>query len=175
MEIIETVIFMDGRCGKNRIKIECIYTELFEIGDFFDYTFEVAAVKIEAMGVLTIFWNGAPIGDFYCGKAVLAVFAGFNVIFRISVAETFRENLIKNGIFYPGGLFVIMHQLGMSGTVQMVFKTQHQTYTFPMASISDEKEDRSSHPSADSGTCDVRAPTFHSFDGQHPCENRWLR
>ena len=110
VEIIEAVVFMDGRRGENRIEIEGVYTEFFEIGDFFGYALEVAAIEIEAMGVGIIFRNAVPVGNFYRREAVLGIFAGFNVVFRVSVTEALRENLIKNGIPDPFRLFIVREE-----------------------------------------------------------------
>ena len=65
VEIIEAVIFMDGGGGENRVQIKGVYAEFFKIGDFFGYSFKVAAVKIEAAGFFVFFGNRVPIFDFY--------------------------------------------------------------------------------------------------------------
>ena len=117
MEIIYAIELMNRGGTEDWVKIKRGYSKFFKVWNFLGYAFKVATVEIETMAVLIIERNIFPVFSFYGFIAVLSIFTGFDVVFRVSVAKTFRENLIKDGIFDPFRFLIIRNEHEVTGMV----------------------------------------------------------
>ena len=103
---------------KDGIEIHRRYAQLFQIGDFFHDSLKVSAVEIEAMPLLIGQRRGIPVFHADGRMPVLAVFAGLDVAAWVAVAETVRENLIENRLFYPFRLDIVRQEHKIVGVVR---------------------------------------------------------
>ena len=117
MAIIYAIELMNRGGTEDWVKIKRGYSKFFKVWNFLGYAFKVAAVEIETTTVLIIERNILPIFSFDGFIAVLSIFTGFYVVFGVSVAKTFRENLIKDGIFHPFRFLIIRNEHEIAGMV----------------------------------------------------------
>ena len=95
--ILGVVLVIRGR-DKERIKVDDLDAEIFQIGKLFPHPVQVAAVKItdiEGRGLLI------PIFDVLHRQADVDVLIRIHVVFRTAVPEAIHKNLVHNRALGP--------------------------------------------------------------------------
>ena len=100
MGVILAVIFMAGRGDKNRVQVQNLDTQVLQVIEFIDDSLEVAAVEAAE---IRIGRQSIPIRHMLGMADGIVILVVHNIIGRIAVEETVRENLILYGTLGPGG------------------------------------------------------------------------
>ena len=119
VEIIQAVILMAGGGIENGIQVQGRDTQLLQIGDLLLNTLEVAAVEVHTVGLLVAQGLIFPV-PMKALVAVLRILAGPDIVARVTVAETLREDLVEHRILDPGGLDIVADQLKIIDVLRQI-------------------------------------------------------
>jgi hypothetical protein len=100
MLVVLTVVFVAGGRHENRVEVQHLDPQTLQVVQLVDDPLNVAAVEAADIRVCRTFGPVIHMLGMTDGIIVLIV---HDIIGRISVAETIRENLILNGAFGPCG------------------------------------------------------------------------
>ena len=96
--IILAVIFVIGRGNKNRVQIDTLNSQTFQIIKFIPDSLQIPSVEPAHIKVLR---KLLPVGDSLNRASDIDVFIRFHIVGRITVAEAIHIDLVYNGALHP--------------------------------------------------------------------------
>ena len=87
-KIVDRIVLVIGRCGKNRAQVQSVYTQILQIVEVIKNSLQITAEKVRRRRI------GTPPRK-----------SSVRIVSLVAICEPFRENLIPNGFFDPFGRF----------------------------------------------------------------------